>query len=78
MTARLMYQIGLELSGDYKLYNGPVQFCLRLLHGWPDNKLSIYPYYQVRRIKLCDGPNIPLVSDIVRASNLCLIICLVS
>ena len=78
MTASFMYQISLELSGNYKLYKGPVQFCLRLLHGWPDNKLSIYPYYQLRSIKWCDGPILPFVSDMIRASNLRPITCLVT
>ena len=54
VTASFTYKVTLDLTGSYLLLRGPFQFCLRLLHGWPDNKISIYAYYQIRTISMCE------------------------
>ncbi|KAL5502491.1 hypothetical protein EMCRGX_G009276 [Ephydatia muelleri] len=53
LTASFTYQVTLDLTESYLLPQGPHEFCIRLLHGWPDNKISIYVYYQIRSIKMC-------------------------
>eukprot|EP00731_Ephydatia_muelleri_P006284 Em0003g532a len=54
VTASFTYKVTLDLTGSYLLLRGPFQFCLRLLHGWPDNTVSIYAYYQIRTISMCE------------------------
>lgn len=61
ITASFTYKVTLDLQGSYLLLRGPFEFCLRLLHGWPDNKVSIYAYYQLRSIPIC-YKNVPYVS----------------
>lgn len=55
------YQATLDLNGNNLLPQGPSEFCLRLLHGWPGNKLTIYTFYQIRSAKMC-YKDIPYVS----------------
>ena len=66
LTASFTYQVTLDLAESYLLPQGPHEFCIRLLHGWPDNKISIYVYYQIRSIKMCKA-HIPYVSNKLNA-----------
>eukprot|EP00731_Ephydatia_muelleri_P006289 Em0003g537a len=66
LTASFTYQVTLDLTESYLLPQGPHEFCIRLLHGWPDNKISIYVYYQIRSIKMCKA-RIPYVSNKLNA-----------
>ena len=62
LTGSFTYQVTLELTGSYVLLKGPFEFCLRLLHGWPDNKISIFAFYQLRSVKMCNV-DVPYVSE---------------
>ena len=62
LTGSFTYKVTLELTGSYLLFKGPFEFCLRLLHGWPDNKISIFAYYQLRSVKMCNT-DVPYVSE---------------
>ena len=43
---------------SYELLTGPLKLCLNLLHGWPNNSISLYVYYQTSRIRWCRaGPS---------------------
>ena len=66
LTASFTYHVTLDLTESYLLPQGPHEFCIRLLHGWPDNKISIYVYYQIRSIKMCKA-RIPYVSNKLNA-----------
>ena len=50
---------------SYKLLTGPLKLCLNLLHGWPNNSISLYVYYQTSRIRWCRAGPFPFVSDIL-------------
>ena len=54
VRANLNYALTVQLTGSYKLYNGPFEVCLQLLHSWPDNTIDVYPYYQYRTMKWID------------------------
>lgn len=65
VRANLNYALTVQLTGNYKLYQGPAEFCLALLHSWPDNNVEIYPYYQYKKLKWTDTG----FFRIVRAQN---------
>ena len=53
VSASLNYEFTAGVTGRYKLYNGPFQFCLTLRHGWPNSNVKISLYKQTRKIKFC-------------------------
>ena len=63
VRANLNYALTVQLTGNYKLYQGPVEFCLVLLHSWPDNNVEVYPYYQYKKLKWTDTGFVRIVRD---------------
>eukprot|EP00731_Ephydatia_muelleri_P006951 Em0003g1199a len=53
LSATLEYRVAVETTGSYRLLTGPLELCLNLLHGWPNNSISLYVYYQTSRIRWC-------------------------
>eukprot|EP00731_Ephydatia_muelleri_P006400 Em0003g648a len=53
VSANLNYKFTVDMTGRYKLYNGPFQFCLTLSHSWPNSYVKLSLYYQTRKIKFC-------------------------
>lgn len=55
ISGHIEYRIQPQMSADYQLPKGPLEICLKLRHGWPNNGITIYPYYQFRTLKWCKG-----------------------
>ncbi|KAL5517874.1 hypothetical protein EMCRGX_G003505 [Ephydatia muelleri] len=49
LKGTFQYNATPDLTGGYVLFKGPFKFCINLTHGWPNNSLSLYTYYQTRR-----------------------------
>ncbi|KAL5489161.1 hypothetical protein EMCRGX_G018221 [Ephydatia muelleri] len=55
LSGSFQYQIVPKISGSYLLLKGPFEICLSLSNAWPDNSISIYVYYQLRKVEWCNG-----------------------
>ena len=57
LAAKFQYQVVPKITGGFLLPKGPLETCVSLSHGWPDNGISIYvlDYYQLRSITWCKG-----------------------
>eukprot|EP00731_Ephydatia_muelleri_P019786 Em0012g611a len=55
VSGHFQYQVKPQMTGSYLLYKGPFEFCLKLSHGWPNNGISLYTYYQLRKVDWCKG-----------------------
>ena len=55
LTGTFQYNATPDLTGGYVLFKGPFKFCINLTHGWPNNALSLYAYYQTRKWNLSWG-----------------------
>lgn len=54
--ASFSYQIGPRGSGKVcgtSCTSGDYQTCVGVYNTWPANEISLYAFYQVRKIKLC-------------------------
>ena len=56
ITANIDYELEPKMSfevciKDLKQHRS----CLTVSHGWPYNSLSIYAFYQIRSVKMCDS-----------------------
>ena len=61
MEVKFEYEIKLRgegrLCGDCSTSDITIQpkYCVGVYHGWPNNKIKLETWYQLRRVKMCDG-----------------------
>ena len=59
----VIFEYAIKLRGEGRLCGGlsrsgitvQPQYCVGVYHGWPNNRIELEAWYQLRSIKMCNG-----------------------